>query len=87
MEIVENVTVLRNGEIRQAKRNLKLMLSFDYGENTSTISEKVTLEIIKKTMKFINWNEFHTVQLEEENSKQYKALHLSGSLGKNGLAS
>ena len=54
MEIVENVTVLRNGEIRQAKRNLKLMLSFDYGENTSTISEKVTLEIIKSTMKFIN---------------------------------
>ena len=38
-------------------------------------------------MKSINWNEFHIVQLEDENSGGYKALHVSGSLEDDGLTS
>ena len=85
--IAENKTELQNGEIRQEKRDLKLTVSYDFGENTKTISEKVTAEIIKSTMKSINWNEFHIVQLEDDNNDGYKALHVSGSLGGDGLAS
>lgn len=85
--IAENKAELRNREIRQEKRDLKLTISYDYGEITKTISEKATAEIIKSTMKSINWKEFHIVQLEDENSDEYKALHVSGSLGDDGLAS
>lgn len=87
IEFAENKSELRNGKIRQEKRDLKLTVSYDYGENTKTISEKATAEIIKSTMKSINWNEFHIVQLEDENGDGYKALHVSGSLGDDGLAS
>ena len=38
-------------------------------------------------MKSTNWNEFHIVQLEYESGNGYKALHVSGSLGDDGLAS
>ena len=85
--IAENKTELRNREIRQEKRDLKLTVSYDYGEITKTISEKATAEIIKSTMESTNWNKFHIVQLEDENGNGYKALHVSGSLGDDGLAS
>lgn len=74
-------------EIRQEKRDLKLTVSYDYGEKTETISEKATVELIKSTMNSINWNKFHIVQLEDENGKNYKALHVSGSLKDDGLTS
>ena len=86
-EIADNKTEIRNSEIRLEKRKLKLTVSYDYGENTKTISEKATTEIITSTMKSINWNEFHIVQLEDENGDEYKALQVSGSLGDDGLAS
>ncbi|MFD2188690.1 hypothetical protein ACFSJT_17945 [Aquimarina celericrescens] len=85
--IAENKTELRNGEIRQEKRDLKLTVSYDYGENTKTISEKATAEIIESTMESINWNEFHIVQLEDESDNSFKGLHVSGSLLEDGLAS
>ena len=87
LEIAKNKTELQSDKIRQEKRDLKLTVSYDYGENTKTISEKTTAEIIKSTMESINWNEFHIVQLENENGNGYKALHVSGSLGDDGLAS
>ncbi|BDD01449.1 hypothetical protein [Persicobacter psychrovividus] len=83
--IAENKTELRNAENRHEKRDLKLTVSYNYGETTKTISDKATAEIIKSTMNSTNWNEFHIVQLEDENV--YKALHVSGSLGDDGLAS
>lgn len=85
--ITENRTELRSDEIRQEKRDLKLTVSYNYGENTKTISEKATAEIIISTMKSTNWNDFHIVQLEDENENGYKALHVSGNLGDDGLAS
>ncbi|MAB47574.1 MAG: hypothetical protein CMC05_02980 [Flavobacteriaceae bacterium] len=86
-EIAENKSELLNREIRQKQRGLKLTVSYDYGEITKTISEKATAEIIKSTMESTNWNEFHIVELEDENGNGYKALHVSGSLGDDGLAS
>jgi len=38
-------------------------------------------------MKSTNWNEFHIVQLEDENGDGYKALHVNGSISDDGLAS
>ena len=84
---IENRTESCNGEIQQDKRDLKLTISYGYGENTKTISEKATAEIIISTMKSINWNEFHIVQLEDKNGEGYKVLHVSGSLDDDGLAS
>ncbi|HLT53366.1 MAG TPA: hypothetical protein VKZ97_05735, partial [Flavobacteriaceae bacterium] len=69
------------------KRELKLIITYDYGEKTEIITEKATAEIIKSTMKSINWNEFHIVQLEDKNADGYKALDVGGSLGDDGLAS
>ena len=85
--IAVNNTELQNSENQQEKRYLKLTVSYNYGETTKTISEKATAEIIKNTMKSTNWNEFHIVQLEDENGDGYKALHVSGSLSDDGLAS
>ena len=85
--IAENKTELRNREIQQEKRELKLIITYDFGEKTETITEKATAEIIKSTMKSINWNEFHIVQLEDKNADGYKALDVGGSLGDDGLAS
>ena len=85
--IAENKTELRNHEILQEKRDLKLIITYDYGEKTEIITEKATAEIIKSTMKSINWNEFHIVQLEDKNADGYKALDVGGSLGDDGLAS
>ncbi|WP_420552255.1 hypothetical protein [Tenacibaculum aiptasiae] len=86
-----NLTKLKEAEniseIRQEKRDLKLTFSYNYGEKTETISEKATVELIKSTMNSINWNKFHIVQLEDENGKNYKALHVSGSLKDDGLTS
>ncbi len=87
LKIAKKRTELQTGEIRQEKRDLKLTVSYNYGENTKNISEKATPEIIKSTMKSIDWNEFNIVQLEDENSAKYKALYVSGSLGDDGLAS
>lgn len=68
----------------QEKRDLKLVVAYNYGQNLKTISEKATEEEIKNTMESINWYEFHIVQLvdEKENS-----LHVSGSLVEDGLSS
>ncbi|MFI1770380.1 hypothetical protein [Thalassobellus citreus] len=85
--ISENKTQSRNSEIRQEKRDLKLVVTYDYGENSKIISERATAEIIKSTMKSINWNEFHIVQLEDKYADGYKALDVGGSLGDDGLAS
>ena len=87
LEISENKTESRNSEIRQEKRDLKLVVTYEYGEKTKIISEKATAEIVKSTMKSINWNEFHIVQLEDENGGGYKALDVGGSLIDDGLAS
>ena len=87
LKIAQKKTELRNAETRQEKRDLKLTVSYNYGETTKTVSEKATVEIVKSTMKSTNWNEFHIVQLEDENGDGYKALHVSGSLGDDGLAS
>jgi len=86
-EISKNKTELRNGAIRQEERDLKLVVTYDYGEKTKIITEKATAEIIKSTMKSINWNEFHIVQLEDKNADGYKGLDVGGSLGDDGLAS
>lgn len=67
LKIAENKTELWNVENPQEKRDLKLKVSYNYGETTKTISEKATAEIVKSTMKSTNWNEFHIVQLEDEN--------------------
>ncbi len=86
-EISENRTETRNIEIRQEERNLKLVVTYNYGEETKIITEKATAEIIKSTMESINWNEFHIVQLEDKNADRYKGLDVGGSLGDDGLAS
>lgn len=85
--IAENNTKLRNHEIRQEERDLKLTVSYDFGDITKVISEKATMEIIKNTMESINWNEFHIVQLEDESDNSFKGLHVSGSIVEDGLAS
>lgn len=72
IEIAENGDKLLNVEIRQEERNLKLIISYFFRENIKTISEKGTVEIIRWTMKSINWNEFHIVKLEGENGNRYK---------------
>ncbi|MFD1162777.1 hypothetical protein [Hwangdonia seohaensis] len=86
-EIAENRTEIQKSEIRQEKRDLKLVVTYDYGEKTKIITKKATTEIIKSTMKSINWNEFHIVQLEDKNVDGYKALDVGGSLEDDGLAS
>ncbi|MCX2743791.1 hypothetical protein OO013_07940 [Mangrovivirga sp. M17] len=85
--IAKNKTELRNLEIQQEERDLKLIVTYDYGQKTKIITEKATAEIIKSTMKSINWNEFHIVQLEDKNADGYKALDVGGSLADDGLAS
>lgn len=86
-EIAENRNEKQNNEIRQDKKNLKLTVSYGFDGNLKTISEKATSEIIKSTMESINWNEFHIVQLEDQSDNAFKALHVSGSLVEDGLAS
>ena len=49
--IAENKTEFRNREIRQEKRELKLIITYDYGEKTEIITEKATAEIIKSKAK------------------------------------
>jgi hypothetical protein len=83
-DISENKTTYLNNKNHQENQNLKLVVSYDFGASLKTISEKATLEIIKTTMESINWNEFHIVQLESEEGN---ALHVSGSLTDDGLAS
>ena len=83
-EITENRTENINSKMKENYRTLRLVVSYDFGENLKTISEKPTPAIIKSTMESINWNEFHIVQLEDENEN---ALHVSGSLYEDGLAS
>ncbi|MCX2836871.1 hypothetical protein OQ279_01800 [Salinimicrobium sp. MT39] len=68
----------------QQQRTLKLVVTYDYGETLETISENTTPEIIQDLMESINWNVFHIVQLEDKNGN---ALHVSGSLEEDGLAS
>ncbi|GAB5399254.1 MAG: hypothetical protein Aureis2KO_08390 [Aureisphaera sp.] len=87
LEIAKNKTALRIGDFQQEKRDLKLTVSYGNGENSKTISKNATAETIKSTMESIYWNEFHIVQLEDQSGDGYKALHVSGSLGGDGLAS
>jgi hypothetical protein len=65
-------------------RSLKLTVDYDFGQTSKIISEKVTSEIIINTMQSIEWNEFHIVQLLDDNGN---ALHVSGSLADDGLSS
>lgn len=69
---------------QKENRDLKLVVAYDFGQRIETISEKATVEQIKKTMESINWNEFHIVQLEDEKEN---ALHVSGSLTEDGFSS
>lgn len=77
------ISILQKTDSQQ-QRTLKLVVTYDYGETLETISENTTPEIIQNTMQSINWNEFHIVQLED---KDGNALHVSGSLEEDGLAS
>ena len=73
-----------NPKNQKENRNLRLVVFHNFGQDEQIISEKVTSEIIRSTMSSINWNNFHIVQLEDENNN---ALHVSGSLNNDGLAS
>ena len=66
------------------KRDLTLLVSHDFGQIDKTITDKATKDIIINTMNSVNWNEFHIVQLIDENEN---SLHVSGSLIDDGLAS
>lgn len=79
-----NKKTLENAKNYTEKRNLRLIVFHNFGQNGKIISENVTSKIIRNTMNSINWNEFHIVQLEDENDN---ALHVSGSLNEDGLAS
>lgn len=79
-----NKKTLQNAKNYTEKRNLRLIVFHNFGQNGKIISENVTSKIIRNTMNSINWNEFHIVQLEDENDN---ALHVSGSLNEDGLAS
>jgi hypothetical protein len=79
-----NKKTLKSTKNQIEKRNLKLVVFRDFGQEEKTISEKATSKIIRNTMNSINWNEFHIVQLEDENDN---VLHVSGSLYDDGLAS
>lgn len=81
---VENRTKRLNTKYQQANRKLRLVVAYDFGQDLKTISERATVEIIKRTMKSIDWNKFHIVQLEDDFDN---ALHVSGSLIEDGLAS
>ncbi|WP_425075951.1 hypothetical protein [Psychroserpens sp. S379A] len=75
---------LKNVKNYIEKRNLRLIVFHNFGQDVKIISENVTSGIIRNIMNSINWNEFHIVQLEDENNN---ALHVSGSLNEDGLAS
>ena len=79
-----NKKTLENAKNYTEKRNLRLVVFHNFGQDERIISEKATSKIIRNTMNSINWNEFHIVQLEDENDN---ALHVSGSLNEDGLAS
>ncbi len=79
-----NKKTLENTKNQTGNRSLRLVVFRNFGQDEKTISEKATNEIIRNTMNSINWNEFHIVQLEDENDN---ALHVSGSLNEDGLAS
>ena len=83
----QNLKSTEMSETRIEKRNLKLTVMSGFEGDQKTISENATSEIIKSTMLSINWEEFHIVQLEDLNSNGFKALHVSGSLSEDGLAS
>ena len=69
---------------QQTHRKLRLVMSSGFDQDLNTIAETATPEIIKRTMKSIDWNIFHIIQLEDENDN---ALHVSGSLVEDGIAS
>ena len=69
---------------QQTPRKLRLVMSSGFDQDLITIRETVTADIIINTMKSIDWNTFHIVQLEDENDN---ALHVSGSLVEDGIAS
>lgn len=79
-----NTKTLKSAKNQIENRNLRLVIFRNFGQEEKKISEKATSEIIRNTMNSINWNEFHIVQLEDENDN---ALHVSGSLTADGLAS
>ena len=41
---------------QKENRDLKLVVAYDFGQRIETVSEKATVEQIKKTMESINWN-------------------------------
>lgn len=83
-DILENINKNSNTKNLADNRILKLVVSYNFGEDLITISENVTSEIIKNTMESIDWNKFHIVQLEDHLGN---ALNVSGSLVEDGIAS
>jgi hypothetical protein len=79
-----NKKTLESTKNQIEKRNLRVVVFRNFGQEEKTISEKATSKIIRNTMNSINWNEFHIVKLEDENNN---VLHVSGSLNDDGLAS
>ena len=65
-------------------RKLRLVVSYGFGDSSKTITENATTEIIKQTMKTIDWTQFHIVYLEDELDN---SLDVGGSLYEDGLAS
>ncbi|WP_174435327.1 hypothetical protein [Psychroserpens mesophilus] len=83
-DIKSNKKTFESTKNQKENRNLRLTVFRNFGQDEKIISEKTTSEIIKNTMNSINWNEFHIVELKDENDN---ALHISGSLNEDGLAS
>ncbi len=83
-ETLENKTFQPNSENRQQNRVLKLVVLYDFAQTSKIISEKATEELIEKTMKSIDWEQFHAVYLEDKNGNM---MDVSGSLHEDGLAS
>ena len=83
-ETKSNKKPLESTKNQTENRDLRLVVFHNFGQDEKIISEKATTEIIRNTMNSINWNEFHIVQLEDENDS---TLHVSGSLNDDGLAS
>ncbi|WP_299335012.1 hypothetical protein [uncultured Psychroserpens sp.] len=75
---------LDRGKKQTENRDFILVVFRNFGQDEHIISNKTTPEIIKSTMRSINWNEFHIVQLVDKNDN---ALDVSGSLNDDGLAS
>lgn len=83
----QNHNAIDMAEKQTDNRNLKLTVSSGFEGNEKIISSNASREQIESTMNSIDWKEFHIVQLEDQSGSGFKALHVSGSLAEDGLAS